>query len=286
MGFSAVQSGLRHRGLIMHGIQASHVLEDHSLPAGVVPDLVKVSLATPYSLGRRRRTPEGSRSEPAEYLGQLPPVAGPSRVFGGALPGLLRRGGSCMNPVHGGLQLQYSAEAELIRASGKLATQSWERLSDFVSRLVRGQFQTRHEGLNPSVGTLSVVAIGGGDALGVVERRHGSLKLPGLGQCGAEAGVKPREVRVIARQQRGRANEEIHCREHVVAVMRRTTSRLEVAGGPSRKWARPGFGGPQFTQIPDGLFEVLAEDLRACGSRFPAHVLEPVGEAVVQFGAK
>src|SRR5690242_15273165 len=201
----------------------------------MVSDLVEVVLAPPYSLGRRRRTPEGSRSEPAEYLGQLPPVADPPRVFGGALPGLLRRGGSCMNPVHGGLQLQYSAEAELIRASGKLATQSWERLSDFVSRLVRGQFQTRHEGLDPSVGALSVVAIGGGDALGVVKRRHGSLKLPGLGQCGAEAGIKPREVRVIAWQQRCRANEEIHRRERVVAVLRGTAGGLEMAGGPSRK---------------------------------------------------
>ena len=189
-----------------------------------------------------------------------------------------------MNPVHGGLQLQDSAEAELIRASGKLATQSWQRLSDFLSCLVRGQFQARHEGLSLGVGTLSLVAMGGGDALGVVERRHRPLELPGLGQCGAEAGIKPRERRVIMRQQRCRAIEEIHCPEHVVAVMRGTTSRLEVGGGPSRKRARLSFGGPQFTQIPDGPFEVVAEDLRARGGRFPAHVLEPVGESVMQFG--
>ena len=136
------------------------------------------------------------------------------------------------------------------------------------------------------MGALPLVAGCRGDALSVIERCHCLLELPGLGQCGAEAGVKPRERRVITRQQRGRANEEIHCREHVVAVMRSTTSGLEVAGGPSRQWARPSFGGPQFTQIPDGLFEVVAEDLRACGGRFPEHVLEPVGESVVQFGAK
>src|SRR5437867_7046647 len=57
--------------------------------------------------------------------------------------------GSRMNPVHGGLQLQDPAEAELIGAPGKLATQSRQRLSDFLSRLIRGQFQTRHEGLSP-----------------------------------------------------------------------------------------------------------------------------------------
>jgi hypothetical protein len=34
------------------------------------------------------------------------------------------------------------------------------------------------------------------------------------------------------------------------------------------------------------LFEVIAEDLCALGGRFPDDVLEPVGEAVVQFGAK
>ena len=152
-----------------------------------------------------------------------------------------------MNPVHGGLQLQDSAEAELIRASGKLATQSWQRLSDFLSCLVRGQFQARHEGLSLGVGTLSLVAMGGGDALGVVERRHSPLKLPGFGQCGAEAGIKPRQRRVIMRQQRRRANEEIHCPEHVVAVMRSTTSCLEVGGGPSRERARPSFGRSQFT---------------------------------------
>ena len=88
------------------------------------------------------------------------------------------------------------------------------------------------------------------------------------------------------RQQRCRAIEEIHCPEHVVAVMRGTTSRLEVGGGPSRERARLSFGGPQFAQIPDGPFEVVAEDLRARGGRFPAHVLEPVGESVMQFGAE
>ena len=159
-------------------------------------------------------------------------------------------------------------------------------MSDLVSRPIRGQFQTRHEGLDPGVGALSIVAVGGSDALGVVERRHGLLKLPGLGQRGAEAGIEPRESRVITRQQRCRANEKVHGREHVVAVMRGTTGRLEVPGGPSRQRARPGFGGPQFTQIPDGLFEVVAEDLRARGVRFPEHVLEPVGESVMQFGAK
>jgi hypothetical protein len=136
------------------------------------------------------------------------------------------------------------------------------------------------------VGALSVVAIGDGDALSVVERGHGFLKLPGLGLRGAEPGVKARERGVVGWQERCRANQEIQCGDGVIAVMRRPACGLEVAGGPSRKWARPGFGGPQFTQIPDGLFEVPAEDLRACGSRFPAHVLEPVGEAVVQFGAK
>ena len=42
-------------------------------------------------------------------------------------------------------------------------------------------------------------------------------------------------------------------------------------------------GGPQFTQIADGLFKVVAEDLRAFGGRPQEGVLEPVGEAVVQF---
>jgi hypothetical protein len=51
--------------------------------------------------------------------------------------------------------------------------------------------------------------------------------------------------------------------------MRSTTSRLEVGGGPSRERARLSFGGPQFSQIPDGPFKVVAEDLRACGGRFP-----------------
>ena len=55
--------------------------------------------------------------------------------------------------------IQDSAEAAFIRVPGKLATQSWQRLSDFVSRLIRGQFQTRHEGLSPGVGTLSLVAV-------------------------------------------------------------------------------------------------------------------------------
>ena len=49
------------------------------------------------------------------------------------------------------------------------------------------------------MGALSLVAMGGGDALSVLERRYGFLELPGLRLRGAEAGIKPRESRVIAR---------------------------------------------------------------------------------------
>ena len=68
--------------------------------------------------------------------------------------------------------------------------------------------------------------------------------------------------------------------------MRSTAGRLEVAGRPARQRARLGFGGPQFTEIAERLFEVVAEDFRALGGRIPEYVFEPVGEAVVQFGAK
>src|SRR6185312_863453 len=56
----------------------------------------------------------------------------------------------------------------------------------------------------------------------------------------------------------------------------------EQAGRPAQQRARLGFGGPQFTQIAEGLFEVVAEDFRALGGRFPEYVLEPVGVAMVQ----
>ena len=136
------------------------------------------------------------------------------------------------------------------------------------------------------MGALALVTVDGGDALSLVERGRRLLKLADLGHCGTEAGVKPRERGVVARQERGRADQQIHGGERVAAVMRSTTGRLEMAGRPSRQRARLGFGGPQFAQIANGLFEVVAEDLRALGGRFPEHVLEPVGEAVVQFGAK
>ena len=96
------------------------------------------------------------------------------------------------------------------------------------------------------MGALSLVAVGGGDTLSVVERSHGLLKLADLGQCGAEAGVQPRERGVVARQERCRANQEIHGRDSVVTVVRSATGRLEVAGRAPRQWARLGFGGPQF----------------------------------------
>ena len=63
--------------------------------------------------------------------------------------------------------------------------------------------------------------------------------------------------------------------------MRGTAGRLEVRGRPARQRTRLGFAGPQLAAIADGLFEVIAEDLRALGGRRPGNVLEPVGEAVV-----
>src|SRR6185437_12022242 len=75
-------------------------------------------------------------------------------------------------------------------------------------------------------------------------------------------------------------------RERVAPVIGGTACGLEVDGRPARQWARLDFGGPQFAQIADRLLEVVAEDLRAFGRRSPEAVLEPVGEAVVQLGAR
>ena len=65
-----------------------------------------------------------------------------------------------------------------------------------------------------------------------------------------------------------------------------TAGVLEVYGRPARQRARLGLRGPQFTEIADGLFEVIAEDLRAWHGRCQENVLKPVREAVVQLGAK
>ena len=93
----------------------------------------------------------------------------------------------------------------------------------------------QQEGLDPRVGVLAFVAVGRGDALGVVERGLCLLELPGFGECGAQAGIEPPEGGVIGRKQRGRAVQQVHCRYVVAAVMRSDPGRLEVRGRPERQ---------------------------------------------------
>ena len=103
MGLGAVQGRVCYLDLVPHGIQPCHMQEDHCLSPVMVSDLIEITLTAPYSLRGRRRAPQRSRSEPAEYIGQLPAVVRPPSVFGSALPGVFGGGGPRVLPVHGGL---------------------------------------------------------------------------------------------------------------------------------------------------------------------------------------
>ena len=288
-GFGAAQGGVRHCDLILHGIQARHVPEDHSLPAG---DDSRSRRDSPHSavfpplpaLGPRGQPKRASRVSRSVAAGRSPGARIRRRAARPLRPRRISRGSSAWRPAAAGFGRVRAHPGS--RANS--ATQFGERAERSQSAALFGaSLRPRHEGLDPSVGALALVAVGGGDALSVVERRSWlsqaarprSMRRRGWCKAAREPGR-----RAAAAQPRG--SKQIHCRERVVAVMRGTACGLEVTGRPARQRARPGFGGPQFTQIPDGLFEVVAEDLRACGGRFPEHVLEPVGEAVVQFGPK
>src|SRR5262249_21490035 len=62
--------------------------------------------------------------------------------------------------------------------------------------------------------------------------------------------------------------------------------RLQVWGRPERQRGGLRIGGPEFVAVPDRLFEVIAEDLRAPGDWVQDSGLYPVGVAVVQVGTK
>ena len=83
------------------------------------------------------------------------------------------------------------------------------------------------------MGVLAFVAVGGGDALSVVERGLCLLELPGFDECRAQAGIEPPEARVLTRKERGRAVQKVHGREVVAAVMRGAPGGLEVRGRPA-----------------------------------------------------
>ena len=67
-------------------------------------------------------------------------------------------------------------------------------------RLVRVHLEMQQEGLNSRVGMLAFVAVGSGDALGVVQSDPRLLELPGFGERRAQDGVKPPEDRVVVRK--------------------------------------------------------------------------------------
>ncbi len=102
----------------------------------------------------------------------------------------------------------------------------------------------QQEGLNPRVGVLAFVAVGGGDALSVVEGGPCLLELPGFDECRAQARIEPPEGRVVTRKERGRAVQEVHRGDVVTAVVRGAPGGIEVRGRPQRQRGGLGVGGP------------------------------------------
>src|SRR6516164_9681646 len=136
------------------------------------------------------------------------------------------------------------------------------------------------------MGVLAFVAIGGGDALSVIQGGLCLLELPGLDERRAQVCVEPTEGRIVAWEQSGRAVQEVSRRDVVAAVVRGAPGRVEVCGGPERQRGGLGVSGPKFVAVADRLFEVIAEDLRTAGERVREDGLERVRVAVVQLGSK
>ena len=243
-GFRATERCLRRREVVLHRVQACQVLKDIRLSEGVVPDLVEVILTSLYPFLCGCWAPERGRGEPAEDIGQLPPVVHLAGVFGGALPGVFGGAGSGVVPVQRGLDLQGPADSQIVLAPSNSRRNSGSARVISITASSGSSSQAQQEGLNPRVGVLAVVTVGGGDALGVVERGLGLLELPGFDERRAQARIEPPEDRVVTRKQRGRAVQEVHRRDVVAAVVRGVPGRLEVPGRAVRQRGGLGIGGP------------------------------------------
>ena len=166
--------------VILHRIQARQVEEDDGLPDGVVPDLIEVVLHIAVSLpvpvlDPRARLRRASRVSRSAACGR----SRGARIRRRAARHLRRRrtshGSSAARPLAAGF-----GRSQVVLVSVEHAPQFGKRASDLRRRGIRVHLETQQEGLNPRVGVLALVAVGGGDALSVVERGPCLLELPGL----------------------------------------------------------------------------------------------------------
>ncbi len=214
------------------------------------------------------------------------PIPCPPRVRGRALPRRGGRLGARLVPIKPRLEPPCAAQAEVVPEALEDRDHHGRRPRGLLQPALLAVEEPEELLLDEHMRRHALVVRGGSQPLRLVEHAPGLGQPAAFDQRGAELGEQRGPPRIVGGEQPGNPLEQADRRGQVAADERPPSRRLEPLGRPGGERGGARVARSERDAVPEGLLEVVADDLLELAQPVLGRQLEPGGEALVQVGAR